>query len=123
MIARAVRLRQNSDFERVRSRGRSWSSRTVVLSALENGGDANRYGFAAGKRIGGAVERNRAKRLVREAVRTLHPRLRQGFDVVLIARNSVRSTTTAAEIAGDLERVARRAGLLLEPAGDGERTP
>lgn len=123
MIARQHRLRRNNDFERVRARGRSWPSRTVVLSAVENGTGANRYGFAAGKRVGGAVERNRAKRLLREATRVLHPRLRQGFDIVLIARNSVGPATTAAEVADDLVRVARRASLLLPVAGEGEETP
>ncbi|HAX25613.1 MAG TPA: ribonuclease P protein component [Thermomicrobiales bacterium] len=117
MIARHYRLRRNSDFELVRRRGRSWSNRTVVLSAVENGTSANRYGFAAGKRVGGSVERNRAKRLLREAMRGLHPRMRQGFDIVLIARNSVDSLTPAAEVAADLERVAKRAGL-LRPAGE-----
>lgn len=123
MIARELRLRRNADFERVRARGRSWSSRTVVLSAVENGTGGNRYGFAAGKRIGGAVERNRAKRLLREAARVLHPRLRQGFDIVVIARNSVGPGTTAAEVASDLERVAERSGLLLPGPQDGGGRP
>ncbi|MCO5178066.1 MAG: ribonuclease P protein component [Thermomicrobiales bacterium] len=114
MIAREFRIRRESEFERVRARGKSWSSRTLVLIALPSDGATNRYGFAAGKRLGNAVARNRAKRLMREAVRTLHPQLRQGFDIVLIARNSVNAQTTATDIASDLERVARRARLLAQ---------
>lgn len=119
MIAREHRLRRNRDFDRVRARGRSWSSASIVLIAAENGTSANRYGFTAGKRLGGAVERNRAKRLLREATRALHPRLRHGFDIVLIARNSMRPQSTAPEVASELERVARRAGI-LEPEDDAE---
>lgn len=118
MIAREFRIRRESEFERVRARGKSWSSRTLVLIALPNDGQTNRYGFAAGKRLGNAVARNRAKRLMREAVRGLHPQLRQGFDIVLIARNSVNAQTTAANIASDLERVAQRARLLEQHDSD-----
>jgi ribonuclease P protein component len=112
MIARDDRLRRSGDFERVRARGRSWSARYVVAVVLPNELGRNRYGFAAGKRIGDAVRRNRAKRLLREAVRRLHQQLTPGHDVIFIARNAFRQDTTFAEVADDVERVMRRAGLL-----------
>jgi ribonuclease P protein component len=116
MVARELRLRRSSDFDRVRARGRSWSSRHVVVSVLENDLGRNRYGFAVGRRVGDAVARNRAKRLLREAVRALHPDLRQGYDMVIIARNSFRPELTMPELAGQVAELVARAGLRKEPS-------
>ncbi len=112
MVSRDLRLRKSFEYDRVRQRGKSWSSRILVLSILENETGQNRYGFAVGKRVGGAVERNRAKRLMREAVRHLHPRLAQGYDVVLIARNSFKPDLKMQDVLDQLTVLARRAALL-----------
>lgn len=114
MIARDLRLRRNSDFDRVRSQGRSWSSRTLVLAVTPNDLGTNRYGFAVGKRAGNAVVRNRAKRLMREATRVCHPHLRQGHDIVLIARNSFSPEMTQNEMTQQVEGLVRRARLVQE---------
>jgi ribonuclease P protein component len=111
MVARELRLRRGSDIDRVRSRGKSWSSRLLVLAILPNDLDHNRYGFAVGKRVGGSVERNRAKRLMREAIRAIHPQLQQGYDVLLIARNSFRDETTLHEVVHQLDGLIGRAGI------------
>lgn len=118
MVARQLRLRSPIDFERARSRGKSWTSNLVVAVVLPNDRGVNRYGFAVGRRVGKAVTRNRAKRLMREAVRDLHPRLLQGYDIVFIARNRVGLATPLSAIEAAIERVLRQAGLLAE--GDPE---
>lgn len=78
-----------------------------------NGTDHNRYGIITGKALGKAVVRNRVRRLLREAIRSLHPHLQSGHDVVIIARRPLVGQPFA-----DIQRIVRmqlqQAGLLVE---------
>jgi ribonuclease P protein component len=115
MIARPFRLRRPFEFERVRKRGRSWTTRLVVLAVLPNNLEHNRYGFAVGRRIGGAVDRNRVKRWLRESVRDLHPQLTPGHDMVFIARGALTDEGVKFEQVREATRIlTRKAGLLDE---------
>lgn len=115
MIARRFRLRRPSEFEQIRRRGRSVASRLLVLSVAPNGLVHNRYGFAVGRRVGKAVRRNRVKRWLREIVRQLHPSLRQGFDLVLVARGALADeSVTYHEVREAVEILIQRAGLWNE---------
>ncbi|MGH9173407.1 MAG: ribonuclease P protein component [Vicinamibacterales bacterium] len=114
VIARDFRLRRGDEIDRVRASGKSWSSRLLVLAVLPNDRGHNRYGFAVGKRVGGAVERNRAKRLMREAVRLRHPELAPGHDVLLIARNRFSDDPSFDDVRGQLDGLLRRSGIATE---------
>ena len=83
-MRREQRLASKKDFEAVYKRGKTRSNRLLVLRVVPNELGRNRYGFAVGKRLGGAVVRNRVKRRLREGAR-LAP-TEQGWDIVLIAR-------------------------------------
>lgn len=113
MIARPLRLRRAFEFDRVRRRGRSWTTPLVVLAVLPNDLETNRYGFAVGRRVGGAVRRNKIKRWFREATRDLHPQLEQGFDLVVIARGRLANDDVTFEHVRDaLRTLCRKAGLM-----------
>ena len=85
-MQRRFRLRDSRDFARLRRGGRTVSAGGVLLSVMPNDLAHNRYGFITGKALGNAVVRNRTRRLLREALRQLHPRLKTGLDIVLVAR-------------------------------------
>jgi ribonuclease P protein component len=113
MIARPLRLRRPFEFERVRKRGRSWATHLVVLAVLPNDLKHNRYGFAVGRRVGGAVDRNRIKRWLRESVRELHPTLQPGHDMVFIARGSLaREGVDFEQVRKAVRTLTRNAGLM-----------
>jgi ribonuclease P protein component len=89
------RLRENTDFQRVRREGRTWTHPLLVMSALPNHREHSRFGFAVGRRIGKAVVRNRLKRRMREAVRARVQKgeAASGWDVVLVARRPARDAS------------------------------
>ena len=86
MLQRPFRLRHRRDFQRLRAEGKSWQGAPFLISVSPNQLPHNRYGFIVGKRIGKAVVRNRLRRQLREAVRSLHHQIKQGYDLVVIAR-------------------------------------
>lgn len=98
------RLKKRPDFLKA-AKGRRWAMPGLVLQARkrdENGGPA-RIGFTATRKVGGAVERNRVKRRLREAVHAVaERRSQQGFDYVVIARRDT-LTRSFAKIIKDLE--------------------
>ena len=86
---RRHRLSGFSDFKRVRRTGKSHAHPLVVLVACRNEVGASRIGVTAGKSVGTAARRNRAKRRLRAAARKLLPRTTKGWDLILIARPGV----------------------------------
>jgi ribonuclease P protein component len=88
-VKRNFRLRQATDFKRVRRTGKSYAHPFIVLVVMPAEGERTLIGVTAGKSVGGAVERNRAKRLAREAARPLLSQLNQGWKIVLICRNPI----------------------------------
>ena len=108
------RLTDNRQFQLVRKDGRSWAHRLVILGALPNGLAITRFGFATARQIGGAVQRNRARRLLREAVRRWQPAIRPGWDLVFIAREPA-AASGFKEVSAAMERLLRQARLVIEP--------
>lgn len=84
-MRRENRIRSTRDFKRVFTEGRRASAPGVIAFALSRGEGPARVGVTAGRRVGSAVHRNRAKRLLREAARRALVGLASGTDVVLLA--------------------------------------
>ena len=84
-----IRLRGRSDFQRVRRTGKSWAHPLTVLLASGNQLDYTRIGFVASKNVGGAVQRNRAKRRLRAQLRPKSTIIAPGWDLVFIARKPI----------------------------------
>ena len=108
---RQHRLTGNRQFQSVRKTGKSWAHPLVILGAATNGLAITRYGVTTSKQINGAVARNRARRLLRESVRSLHPGVTTGWDVVLVARGPAAASNFRAVCAA-VERLLRQARLL-----------
>jgi ribonuclease P protein component len=111
---RSLRLREEWEVQEVRRRGKSYPAGPLVARIMRQTAErpANRYAVIAGKRVGGAVERNRCKRLVREALRGMHPNLKQGYDIAIIARGGPDQLTGLPVATELLTRIFSRAGLL-----------
>ena len=112
-MRRAQRLRQRREFAEVYRRGRAYRGELLVLRALRTGGPS-RFGLTAAVAVGGAVVRNRLKRRLREAIRSLS--VAEGWDVVLNARRGA-GQADYHRLRGQVRELMKRAWL-LEGAGE-----
>ena len=104
---RRRRLSRSAEFERVYRQGRSKANRFLVLYAFpreEGSTDGPRLGLSVSRRIGGAVERTRVKRVLREAFWLEAERLPDGSDYVVVARPEAKALAER-EGAGGVRRV------------------
>ena len=110
-MEKMVALCRNNDFRRLYARGKSFVSPVVVVYTLKNRTGQVRVGITTSKKIGNAVQRNRSRRVIREAYRGLASRVRPGVDLVFVARGKtpyVKST----DVARHMERQLQAAGVL-----------
>lgn len=104
-------LRNKKDFSALYNKGRSVGERYVVLFYRKNGKGFNRTAFLASKKVGKSVVRNRARRLMKESYRALEDRLPQGYDFIIIARNTI-CNRKCADVKKSIEAAMRKSGIL-----------
>ena len=119
-MEKMVALCRNNDFRRLYARGKSFVSPVVVVYTLKNRTGQVRVGITTSKKIGNAVQRNRSRRVIREAYRGLASWVRPGVDLVFVARGKtpyVKST----DVARHMERQLQAAGVLLPGKEPGQK--
>lgn len=110
MLPKANRLTDDHSFRLLKKHGIVTHTPLFVLSILSNKTQTVRVGFIASAKVGGAVQRNRAVRVLREAVRQMLPEINEGHDIVLIAKKQILSAKTA-EVLPVLQKALDKAGL------------
>lgn len=102
-------LTGSREFNAVYNKGKSVGDRYVVFFYKKNGLPYTRTGFLASKKVGNAVKRNRARRLMKESYRLMAP-VPAGYDMIFIARNTI-DGRSCQEVKRSIESAIRRAGL------------
>ena len=117
MLPRTERVRRRPDFERAYDTGVRISGRFMTVFVVKNGGTDARLGIAATRKMGAAVERNRAKRLARELFR--RHKIDAGLDVIIVPRREMVDAPFATLETDYLSALERRG----QPARTGGRRP
>ena len=101
-------ITRNNDFLPLYRRGKSLASSAVICYLMPNKLGVIRLGLTTSKKIGGAVQRNRARRVLRAAFREILPRFQSGYDIVLVARTKttfIKSTALTPILTAQFEKL------------------
>lgn len=112
-MKRRFRLTRADDFKRVRRLGRAFPHPLIVLIAHPNDLLYCRFAVAAGRTVGNAVKRNRAKRILREVLRVLLPGISPGWDIIVIARQPI-SAASFYQTKEAVRSMCQHAGLITK---------
>lgn len=112
-MKRSDSLKRKKEFRYTYRAGRSLPGHLAVLVYTKNRQQKTRVGFSVSKKIGGAVQRNRVKRRLREALTPLLPRVKSGFNIIFVARQPIVDAAFS-EIGAGLEAQLLKAGLITE---------
>jgi ribonuclease P protein component len=112
-----VTLKSNPDFRRLYNRGKAITDPALVIYYSKNRAGICRIGITTSKKIGNAVERNHSRRLLREAFRSVCPRVKPQYDIVIVARSKTKyvKSTRLAEI---MMSIFEKEGMLITESDD-----
>lgn len=109
-ISKIVTVNKNGTFRRAYNRGKCFVSPEVVTYIIRNRSKSLRIGITTSKKVGKAVQRNRARRIIKEAYRLISDDISCGFDVIFVARKKT-SEVKMNTIRGRIISHLRRAGV------------
>ncbi|MEA2008237.1 MAG: ribonuclease P protein component [Chloroflexota bacterium] len=116
-MKRSLRLTSSINIKRVRRYGSSLAHPLLVLIGLPNDRDYSRFAVSAGRSVGNAVQRNRAKRLIRAALQKLFPTIENGWDFVILARRPL-ANSNCEKTQATLESLFRKSDFIKKPHGN-----
>ena len=114
-LPKKIIVKENSDFQKIYKHGRSLANRNMVIYFCRAFHPSCRVAFAAGKKLGNAVTRNRVKRLMREAYRLHRAELQGDYCLLLVGRMHAVSADRAA-MEKSFQALCRRAGIMKKAA-------
>ncbi len=106
-----LKINKNAQFKKVYTEGRYYVEEFLVVYIIKNSTEYNKVGFSVSKKVGKAVIRNRAKRMMKENYRMLEEKLKKGNDIVITGRAKT-SQADYGDIKKNLESAFTRARLL-----------
>ncbi|MGI6279880.1 MAG: ribonuclease P protein component [Acutalibacteraceae bacterium] len=112
-----IKIKENRVFHRAYKKGDSLVGPYAVVYVMKNHIGKPRLGITTGKKIGNAVSRNRAKRVIYAAFRQCLPELRGGFDFIIVARPRILSVKST-EVAAALIKLFKTYGILKADEND-----
>ena len=110
-VMRIQKLKENREFRRAYNRGKVFVTPYAVVYITKNRTDGVRLGITVGKKIGKAVKRNRAKRVITAAFSSVLPKIQDGLDFVIVARTRILKVKST-ELALIFEKTLDTAGAL-----------
>ena len=110
-IMKIIKLKENRDFRRVYNKGKSYVCPFFVVYINKNRQNDVRLGITVGKKIGNAVKRNRAKRVITAAFSTICPQISGGYDFVIVARTRILNVKST-EVTSHLLKIFKPLGVL-----------
>lgn len=114
-MKRTETIKSNCDFRRAYGKGKSFQSPALVSYVLKNRAGICRIGITTSKKIGNAVERNRARRVIRVAYSNLESKIDGNYDIVFVARSKTKYVKSTDLTSIMLEQL-KNAGVINEKA-------
>ena len=104
-------VNNNREFLRAYKRGKGYVDSLVVMYVIKNRYGFTRFGITSSKKVGNAVRRNRARRVIRQSVRNIGFDMTQGYDIILVARAKT-AYVKQQQVEAQLRILAKQAGLI-----------
>lgn len=114
----SVSMKKNHDFRRVYAKGKSVAAPSLVVYFKPTGRSCNQFGITVSTKVGKAVQRNLIRRRLREIYRLNEDRIKNGLDVVAVARVKSRFVSYQ-QLERDFLFACGKLGILLDQAGEG----